>query len=87
LKEVLRHPFDLIVCDMMMPQMNGEMFYWAVTRMRPAARLRFLFITGHQNDSKVQSFFRRVNATVVTKPFSFESLNSAILDVRRKCVA
>jgi CheY-like chemotaxis protein len=84
LKEILKDPFDLIVCDMMMPQVNGEMFYWAVTRIRPAARLRFLFVTGHQNDAKVQSFFQRVDATVVTKPFTFEALNAAILDVGKK---
>ena len=84
LKEILTDPFDLIVCDMMMPQVDGEMFYWAVTRIRPAARLRFLFVTGHRNDPKVQSFFQRVNATVLTKPFTFEVLNAAILDVARK---
>jgi CheY-like chemotaxis protein len=84
LKEILTDPFDLIVCDMMMPQVDGEMFYWAVTRIRPAARLRFLFVTGFQSDPKVQSFFQRVNATVLAKPFTFEALNSAILDVARK---
>jgi CheY-like chemotaxis protein len=84
LKEILTEPFDLIVCDMMMPQVDGEMFYWAVTRIRPAARLRFLFVTGHQHDAKVQSFFQRVDATVLTKPFTFEALNSAIVDVAKK---
>ena len=84
LKEIQTEPFDLIVCDMMMPQVDGEMFYWAVTRLRPAARLRFLFVTGHQNDPKVQSFFQRVDATVLTKPFTFEALNAAILDVAKK---
>ncbi len=84
LKEILTEPFDLIICDMMMPQVDGEMFYWAVTRIRPAARRRFLFVTGHRNDPKVQSFFQRVDATVLTKPFSFEALNSAIVDVAKK---
>jgi CheY-like chemotaxis protein len=84
LREIMKDPFDLIVCDMMMPQVGGEMFYWAVTRVRPAAGLRFVFITGHQNDPKIQSFFQRVNATVLIKPFKLEALNSAILDVSRK---
>ncbi len=84
LREILKDPFDVIVCDMMMPQVNGEMFYWAVSRIRPAARLRFLFITGFQNDPKVQSFFQRVNATVLTKPFTLEALNTALLDIANK---
>jgi CheY-like chemotaxis protein len=84
LREILKDPFDVIVCDMMMPQVNGEMFYWAVSRVRPAARLRFLFITGFNNDPKVQSFFQRVNATVLSKPFTLEALNTALLDIARK---
>ena len=84
LREILKDPFDVIVCDMMMPQVNGEMFYWAVSRLRPAARLRFLFITGFQNDAKVQSFFQRVDATVLCKPFTLEALNTALLDLARK---
>jgi len=84
LREILKDPFDLIVCDMMMPQVSGEMFYWAVSRLRPAARLRFLFITGYQNDPTVQAFFQRVNATVLTKPFTLEAMNTAMHDVARK---
>ena len=37
LREIIKDTFDLIICDMMMPKVGGEMFYWAVTRVRPAA--------------------------------------------------
>lgn len=84
LREVMRETFDLIICDMMMPKVGGEMFYWAVTRVRPAARLRFVFITGYQNDPKVEHFFRRVQATVLVKPFKLDDLNASLLDVDRK---
>ena len=47
LRKIITDPFDLIVCDMMMPRVGGEMFYWAVTRVRPAAGQRFIFFTGH----------------------------------------
>ena len=84
LREVMRETYDLIICDMMMPKVGGEMFYWAVTRVRPAARLRFVFITGYQNDPKVEHFFRRVQATVLVKPFKLDDLNASLLDVDRK---
>ncbi len=84
LRAIMRETFDLIICDMMMPKVGGEMFYWAVTRVRPAARLRFVFITGHQNDTKVDHFFRRVQATVLLKPFKLEDLNASLLDIDRK---
>ena len=84
LREIIKAPFDLIICDMMMPQVGGEMFYWAVTRMRPAAGLRFIFITGHQSDPKIQSFFRRISATVLIKPFPLDALSATIREVTKK---
>lgn len=84
LREILKDPFDLIVCDMMMPQVGGEMFYWAVTRARPAAGQRFIFFTGHQNNPRIKFFFERVKATVLIKPFKLTALDSAISEVVRK---
>lgn len=84
LRAILQDTFDLIICDMMMPKLGGEMFYWAVTRVRPAARLRFIFITAHKNDPKVQHFFERIQATVLYKPFTLDSLIVAIREVDRK---
>ena len=81
LREIMKGTFDLIICDMMMPQVGGEMFYWAVTRVRPAAAQRFIFFTGHQNNPAINFFFRRVNATVLIKPFKLKELDSAIRDV------
>jgi CheY-like chemotaxis protein len=84
LREIMKDTFDLIICDMMMPEVGGEMFYWAVTRIRSAAGRRFIFFTGHQNDPAIDFFFQRVNATVLIKPFKLEALDSAISDVFRK---
>jgi CheY-like chemotaxis protein len=81
LREIRQGTFDLIICDMMMPQVGGEMFYWAVTRVRPGFAQRFIFFTGHQNNPEINFFFRRVNATVLIKPFHLAELDSAIHDV------
>jgi CheY-like chemotaxis protein len=78
LREIMKGAFDLIICDMLMPQVGGEMFYWAVTRVRPAAARRFIFFTGHKNNPAIEFFFRRVNATVLIKPFKLAALDSAI---------
>jgi len=78
LREIMKGAFDLIICDMMMPQVGGEMFYWAVTRARPATAQRFIFFTGHKNNPAMEFFFRRVNATVLNKPFKLAALDSAI---------
>jgi len=78
LREIMKGAFDLIICDMMMPRMGGEMFYWAVTRIRPATRECFIFFTGHKHNPAIEFFFRRVNATVLFKPFKLAALDSAI---------
>jgi len=85
LREIMNNGgFDLILCDMLMPRMGGEMFYWAVTRVRPATRDRFIFFTGHKNNPTIEFFFKRVNARVLFKPFKLAALDSAIRDVIRK---
>ena len=86
LREIGKDVFDLIICDMMMPRLGGEMFYWAVTRMRPAAAQRFIFFTGHRNNPTIEFFFKRVKATVLIKPFSLRALDSTITDVLRRIV-
>lgn len=84
LREIRNGVFDLIICDMMMPRVGGEMFYWAVTRLRPALGQRFVFFTGHRNNPAIEFFFQRVNATVIIKPFTLKVLDSTIRDVFRK---
>ena len=86
LHEIRTGAFDLIICDMMMPRMGGEMFYWAVTRMRPATAQRFIFFSGHRNNTAIEFFFKRVNATVLLKPFKLSALDATIDDVLRKLV-
>jgi len=83
-QELIRAPFDVIICDMMMPKMGGEMFYVAATRVRPAARERFIFFTGHRNNPTLEAFFRRIDATVLYKPFSLASLEWATRHVLGK---
>ena len=85
LREIMNNGgFDIILCDMLMPKMGGEMFYWAVTRVRPATRDRFIFFTGHKNNPAIEFFFKRVNARVLFKPFKLAALDSAIRDVVQK---
>ena len=84
LREIRENAFDIILCDMMMPRMGGEMFYWAVTRSRPATAKRFIFFTGHRNNPALEYFFNRVNATVLIKPFQLKELDATIDSVLRR---
>lgn len=81
LREIKKGGFDIILCDMMMPRGGGEMFYWAVTRLRPATAQRFIFFTGHRNNAAIEFFFKRVKATVLLKPFKLSALDSTVREV------
>jgi hypothetical protein len=44
------------------------------------------FFTDHRNNPAIEFFFKRVNATVLLKPFKLKALDSTIVDVLRKVV-
>src|SRR5438132_14341644 len=81
LREIMKARFDVIICDMMMPKMGGEMFYWAVTRVRPAARESFIFFTCHKHNPQIEFFFKRISARVLYKPFKLSLLEAAIQEI------
>ena len=78
LKEVMAFDFDVIMCDMMMPTMAGDMFYLAVQRTKPHLCDRFIFLTGHRDNPKVAQFLHSVNSLVLYKPVLTEDLVRAI---------
>ena len=84
LHEVMAFDFDVIMCDMMMPTMPGDMFYLAVQRTKPHLCNRFIFVTGHSGNPKINEFLKKVNAVVLTKPVVTEELVRAISFVLKK---
>jgi len=73
-REIMASDFEVILCDMMMPTLPGDMFYLAVERMRPHLCSRFIFMTGHKGDGKIADFIKKVNGTILTKPFLVDDL-------------
>jgi two-component system cell cycle sensor histidine kinase/response regulator CckA len=84
--EILAHDFDVILCDMMMPTLPGDMFFRAVERMRPHLCNRFIFMTGHRGNPKVNDFIRTVNGTILSKPFHVDDLLEMIAFVQVRTV-
>ena len=78
LHEIMAFDFDIVMCDMMMPAMPGDMFYLAVQRTKPHLCKRFIFITGHSGTPKVNEFLKSVDAMVLSKPVVTEELVRAI---------
>ena len=81
-RAVIKEDFDVIICDMMMPKLPGDMFYVAVERMRPHLCRRFIFITGHRGNQKINDFIMKVRGTMLTKPFHMDDLLEAVAFVQ-----
>jgi CheY-like chemotaxis protein len=78
IREVMKLDFDVILCDLMMPQMPGDMFYLAVQKAKPHLASRFIFITGHGKNARLGAFLNQVNGLVLNKPASTQELIRAI---------
>ena len=74
LKRVMASDFDVIICDMMMPNLPGDMFYVAVERTKPHLCKRFIFMTGYRGDKKIEDFIRKTNGLMLWKPFEMHDL-------------
>jgi Response regulators consisting of a CheY-like receiver domain and a winged-helix DNA-binding domain len=83
LREILATDFEVIICDMLMPTIPGDMFYLAVKKLKPALAERFLFITGHAGNAKVESFLESIDALVIHKPVLIDELITMISLVLR----
>ena len=77
-QKILHSDFDAIVCDMVMPNFPGDMFYRAVQNSRPHLCKRFVFISGYQDNPKVTKFIEEVRGVVLWKPFKMRLLFEAL---------
>jgi CheY-like chemotaxis protein len=78
LKKIMAGEFDVILCDMVMQNFPGDMFYLAVERIRPEQCKRFIFMTGHKGDHKIEQFINNIHGLMLWKPFEMHDLHAAI---------
>ena len=68
LKQVLYDDVDAVLCDLRMPELEGDLFYSAVERAKPDLCRRFIFITGAAEDPKYHAFLSQVKSPILRKP-------------------
>jgi DNA-binding response OmpR family regulator len=84
LHEIMNFDYDIIMCDMLMPAMAGDMFYLAVERTKPHLCPRFIFVTAYRDNPKVNEFIQSVNGLVLFKPVNTEELIRTISFVLKR---
>jgi signal transduction histidine kinase/CheY-like chemotaxis protein len=70
--------FDVILCDLQMPEMSGMELHAAVRARMPALSERFVFVTGGAFSSDARRFLEESVAAVIQKPFRLDDLLALI---------
>jgi CheY-like chemotaxis protein/two-component sensor histidine kinase len=81
LDRAARQSFDLVICDMKMPGLDGQHFYKSLERSGNPLRERFLFVTGDIIAAQTREFLERNHLPHVAKPFRVEELMDKVHDV------
>jgi two-component system NtrC family sensor kinase len=76
--------FDVILCDVRMPGMNGRDFLIRLREQAPVLISTLIFATGDTLDADTAALLADAGAPSLVKPFDFDALERLVRDVAAK---
>lgn len=76
--------FDVILCDVMMPELSGQQVHEELSRIAPDQAGRMVFVTGGAFTQEAIAFLQGFEGAILDKPFDPDQLRAV---VARKIVA
>jgi signal transduction histidine kinase/ActR/RegA family two-component response regulator len=76
LQKMKEQRYDLIVCDIRMPGMDGREVYSKIERSEPQLAERFLFVTGDISE-QTRAFLKKTHRPYLMKPFTMNAFLEA----------
>jgi two-component system, cell cycle sensor histidine kinase and response regulator CckA len=73
--------FDLVLCDLMMPDVSGEHVYRAVSEHSPGLLPRFVFMTGGAFTERAQEFLAQFAGRQLEKPFNIDEIELLLAEL------
>lgn len=73
-----RGKYDLVICDLRMPRLDGPAFYEALIRAGSPMREKIIYITGDTLAPRTLEFLERNALPYLAKPFLVEELKLAV---------
>jgi signal transduction histidine kinase len=84
LERIGRDSFDVILCDLMMPQMTGMELHAVLANAVPSEADKMIFMTGGTFTPSAQAFLDAVPNVRVEKPFDSKQLYAIVRDRARR---
>ncbi len=78
LARLARAHYDLVVCDLRMPRLDGPAFYEALIRSGSPVQDHILFVTGDTLAPRTMQFLEKSKLPYLAKPFLVEELKLAV---------
>jgi DNA-binding NarL/FixJ family response regulator len=82
LKQLERRLFDLVLCDVMMPDGGAERLYTTLLGRAPALARRVVFFTGGAVTDGARAFLQNQPQPILYKPLDVEKLTKIAEQVR-----
>jgi signal transduction histidine kinase/CheY-like chemotaxis protein len=74
LARVRRNAYDVVICDLKMPRVDGVSLYRAIAAATPALARRVIFVTGDVAGADAERFFDESGCRWLAKPFRLADL-------------
>jgi two-component system NtrC family sensor kinase len=78
LVRVKAQAFDLLICDLKMPRLDGKAFYRALSAAVPGLSKRVIFVTGDVAGTDAETFLEESGCRWLAKPFRLADLLRAV---------
>lgn len=73
--------WDVVLCDLRMPQISGMELYHKAVEARPELSSRFVFLSGDLTGDEIQTFLRTTGERALAKPFELDALRETVRSV------
>jgi len=71
-------PFDVVFCDLMMPEVSGMEVFATVVERRPEIASRFVFMTGGAFTQQAREFLKQTHLVCLEKPFELHQIRDLV---------